>query len=62
MSKMKKTWKERNYRQEMMSAEFYNLKRVPGYNHLTGWIDKRYPRSREERVMEPINVKLNIPE
>ena len=41
---------ERDYRKEM----------IPGYNHHTGWVDKRYPRSRDERVTEPLDVKLII--
>ena len=43
---------ERDYRKEMIEAEYYNYNRIPGYNHHTGWVDKRYPRSRDERVTE----------
>ena len=51
---------ERDYRKEMIEAEYYNYNRIPGYNHHTGWVDKRYPRSRDERVTEPLDVKLII--
>jgi len=44
----------------MIEAEYYNYNRIPGYNHHTGWVDKRYPRSRDERVTEPLDVKLII--
>lgn len=54
----KKNSPERDYRKEMLEAEFYNYNRIPGYNHHTGWVDSRYPRSRNEQVMEPLNVKL----
>lgn len=53
---------ERDYRREMAEAKFYNYNRIPGYNHHTGWIDHRYPKKRNERVTELLNVKLNIPE
>lgn len=52
---------ERDYRKEMLEAEYYNYNRIPGYNHHTGWLDSRHPRSREQ-VMEPLNVKLNMNE
>ena len=51
---------ERDYRKEIIEAEYYNYNRIPGYNHHTGWVDKRYPRSRDERVTEPLDVKLII--
>ncbi len=47
---------ERDYRKEMLTGKFYNEIRVKGYNHLTGWLDDRYPGKRDELVVEPYKV------
>ncbi|WP_195360346.1 hypothetical protein [Odoribacter splanchnicus] len=51
---------KRDCRKILFEGEYYNYNRIPGYNHHTGWIDHRYPRERDKRFMEPVNVKLNI--
>ena len=48
---------ERDFLKEMLSQPFYNEKRIPGYNHVTGQLDsKQMP---DKKGVKEYNVDLN---
>lgn len=48
---------ERDFLREMLSQPFYNEKRIPGYNHVTGQLDSKQMPAK--KGVKEYNVDLN---
>lgn len=48
---------ERDFLREMLSQPFYNEKRIPGYNHVTGQLDSKQMPAK--KGLKEYNVDLN---
>ena len=58
MAKREKKYNmDRNFLKEMLSQPFYNEKRIPGYKHATGQLDRK--QMLVKKGMKEYNVDLN---